>query len=216
MQLSIPQRRDPAARFVLLALAGVVIYALFTVATAPASAQADIIILDATPTLPSLPEERPALALISSTPTPALLAEQPVGWIDQGLGALDNAADQFANDQAAQLAAEQANAQYLANVGAQAPHSPRGDVQEPPPAHIGGPIEYPGVGIIVPIEALPPPVAPVVEPSIAVAVPSISAEQAAVIGARDSGGCPAGEIFYPRSGCHLPGSGGEMPGAVSP
>ena len=214
MQLTIPRTSDPFARFALIALVCSVIYlALANVdgTTRPAQAQ-DIIIYEATPT-PALPiADPPAPALAFALPTPTA---QP--WIDTALGAIDEAADAFADDQAAQLAREQVEAariaaeqlaqeQYLANVGAQAAHSPRGDVQTPP-SYDTGPVEV-SPGVIIDPQPAPAPEA------IAVAAPRISVEQAAIIGQRESNGCASGEVFYPRTGCHLPGSAGAMPGAV--
>lgn len=50
----------------------------------------------------------------------------------------------------------------------------------------------------------------------AIPIPPISAEQAANYASRGSGTCPAGQVFVARVGCHTPGSGGAMPGAVTP
>lgn len=58
------------------------------------------------------------------------------------------------------------------------------------------------------------PVRPTMEA--AIFVPTISAAQAENYASRGSGSCPAGQVFVPRSGCHTPGSGGAMPGAVGP
>ena len=93
---------------------------------------------------------------------------------------------------------------YIVNVGQQAPHVPR---SEPTPA---APAVEPAPAVEVP----PAPAVPAVEPAPAVPLPTIAPAQAAVIGARGSGTCPAGQVFYPRSGCHTPGSGGAMPGPV--
>ena len=230
MTLSIPQRRDPAARIALIGMACAVIYLAFANVTAPdqARAQADIII-EATPALPTPAQDSPAFAWSVPTPTPAgaLVPTAGPGWLDQQLAALADAGDQLAVDQAAQLAAEQeaariaaeqaaaeqvARDQYLANVGAQAPHTPR-SAPPAPPQHTGGPILYPDENVIIqPVEVAP--AAPPAQPAIAVAVPAISDDQRAVLAERDSNGCAAGEVFYPRTGCHAPGSGGEMPGAV--
>lgn len=70
LTLTIPNRRDPLPRAVLLALVAVVVYAAFASASAPeqARAQADIIIV-ATPQLPQFTPV-PELALISATPAP--------------------------------------------------------------------------------------------------------------------------------------------------
>ncbi len=89
---------------------------------------------------------------------------------------------------------------YISNVGAQSPHVPRA---EPTP------IPQPAAPVV---EPQPAPV--VVEVAPAVPLPTIAPEQAAIIGARGSGTCPAGQVFYPRSGCHVTGSGGAMPGPV--
>lgn len=81
-------------------------------------------------------------------------------------------------------------------IGAQAPHAIRGAEPTPAPA-IAAPVE------VAPVDL--PPAAP---------VPTIAPAQAEIIGARTSNGCAAGEVFYPRSGCHATGSGGAMPGPV--
>lgn len=227
MTLNIPQRRDPIARFGLFGLIAAVIWVAIASATqpTPTAAQSEIILMaTATPLLPTPAQDTPALAV--AVPTPQ-------GWLDQALGHVGVAADQMADNQAALLAQEQAAAQaaaqaeaerlaaeqaardqYLANVGAQAAHSPRGDVSEPPPSQTG-PIQYSdnnGTPYIVAPAA--PAEQPPAAPAIAVAVPAISQEQAAVIGARESNGCPDGQVFYPRTGCHTPGSGGPQPGAI--
>lgn len=229
MTLNIPQRRDPIARFGLFGLIAAVIWVAIASATqpTPTAAQSEIILMaTATPALPTPVQEQPALALVAPTP-------EPQGWLDQALGDVSAAADQLADNQAALLAQEQAAAQaaaqaeaerlaaeqaardqYLANVGAQAAHSPRGDVSEPPPSQTG-PIQYSdnnGTPYIVAPAA--PAAEPPAAPAIAVAVPVISQEQAAVIGARESNGCPDGQVFFPRTGCHAPGSGGPQPGAI--
>lgn len=212
MTLTIPTQRDPLARGALLLLIAGVIYALAATlgSTSTPQAQAQgVIILDATAT-PALPEWTPvpAVELAAATPAP--------GWLDRQLASAADTANGFANDQANQLAHEQADAaaaeqaahdQYLANVGAQAAHSPRGDVNAPP-AYTSGPVVYPAENIIIDPNPAPAPA------GIAVQSPPISQEQAAIIGARQSNGCAAGEVFYPRTGCHQPGSGGPQPGAV--
>lgn len=228
MTLSIPQQRDPLARAVLLLMVAGVIYALFDTvngsSTPDAQAQGTIILdATATPALPQSAPDRLALGFAVATPTPA------PGWLDQQLAAASDAANGFAQGQADQLAQEQADAQaeaarlvaeqaardqYLANVGAQAAHSPRGDVSQPPPSQTG-PILYPDRNAIVqPVgyDTPPPPVP--AQPQIAVAVPHISEAQADVLSQRDSNGCAPGQVFYPRTGCHTTGSGGAQPGAV--
>lgn len=217
LTLTIPPKRDPFARGLLLALVfAVALLGIYGGATQaePASAQANenpiIIVPTAAQPTPALPTvEQPAIGLAQPTPAP--------GWLDQALTSVATAGDQFASEQADQLAQEQAAAeaqanadreQYLANVGAQAAHSPRGDVQQPP-AYQAGPVEVqPGV-VIDPN----PQAAPVAQ--VAVQSPAISAEQAAVLAQRESNSCKPGEVFYPRTGCHAPGSGGEQPGPVS-
>lgn len=219
LTLNIPPKRDPIARLSLIACAALVAYAAFVSATAPqqAAAQSDIIIIEATPT-PALPTPSVPMgfAVAVPTPTPAL-SEQPAAapsWVDQALGAVGTSVDQFVGDQAAALADEQdaaAQAQYLANVGAQAEHSPRGDVSSPAafvPGMVAQPVNADNEIIIID----PQPSAQLA--GIAEAVPQISAEQSAVLAQRQSNGCAAGQVFYPRTGCHTPGSGGGMPGAV--
>lgn len=226
LTLNIPQRRDPIARLTLLACAALVVYAAFVSMTAPqqASAQSEDIILIATPALPTPAlSELPGVAAVP-TPTAALDMNPTTapGWIDQALAVADTASDQFAHDQAAALAAEQAaaaekaaadRARYLATIGAQAPHSPRGDVVNPP-AYSTGPVLNPATDD-QPAMIIDPNI-PAPDPQLAAAVPAISADQAAVLAQRESNGCAAGQVFYPRSGCHTPGSGGDMPGAVRP
>lgn len=187
--LTIPTRNDPIARFAVFALLALALWASFAQIQPKADAQG-IIILDATPT--------PAL------PTPALAPALLLPTIDPPIAPALDSPILTSPDAAPAPAADPA--EYLANVGAQAPHSPRGDVEHPP-SFDSGPVLYPDSNII--IDPLPQ-----VEMGIAVAVPAISAEQAAVIGARESHGCAAGETFYPRTGCHRMGSGGPLPGAV--
>lgn len=227
VSLNLPTRNDPISKILLCVLLAAALWANVAQFEQPtqASASPGYTIVESTPT-PALPTpaELPA-GLSVSTPTPA---EQPTaapGWLDQGLAAVGAAGDQFAQSQADQLAAEQAaaaaqaeadRAQYLANVGAQASHSPRGDANDPPPSQTG-PILYPADGdtpayVIAP--AAPDAPAAPAEPAIAVAVPHTSAEQQAVIAAQESNSCPPGQKFVPRSGCWTPGSSGPMPGAV--
>jgi len=110
---------------------------------------------------------------------------------------------------AAPAPAAQDNGDYIANVGAQAAHSPRGDVEPQAPSYEAGPVAYPDQGVIIDPSGVNAPVE-----GIAVAVPPISAAQVAVLSTRQSNTCPGAEIFYPRTGCHLKGSGGPQPGAV--
>ena len=227
MKLTIPTRNDPAARAGLFALLAAVAYIAFSTLgqVAPTSAQSDIILMATPQPTAALPTPAPGVpAFALAVPTP-----ESASWVDQALGGVNVAAHQFADEQAARLSSEQAAAQaaeaqaaaeqaardqYLANVGAQAAHSPRGDVPQPAPSFETGPIVQPpdSAGQVIVIDPNPAPVAPA--PQIAVAVPHISAEQAVVIGERQSNGCAPGEVFYPRTGCHLPGSGGPQPGAV--
>jgi len=77
----------------------------------------------------------------------------------------------------------------------------------PQPAPAPAPIEF-----VAPAELpLPQPApAPAAE-----AQPAAPAEPApAIVPMHSSNTCPAGQVFYPRTGCHTPGSGGAMPGAV--
>lgn len=53
-------------------------------------------------------------------------------------------------------------------------------------------------------------------PAQAATVQPISDAQIATFSNRGSGGCAPGQVFYPRSGCHTPGSGGPQPGSVAP
>lgn len=222
LTLNLPKRNDPIARIALFVMLAVALWAnVYQFQTAPDSALAQgpgFRIIDATPT-PALPTpaELPALDLAVATPVPELAPTAAPGWLDQGLVAVGTAGDQFASDQAAALAAEQAaadQAQYLANVGAQAAHSPRGDNPEQPPAYGTGPVSFPATDD-QPAMIIDPNM-PAPDPQLAAAVPAISADQAAVLAQRESNGCAPGEVFYPRTGCHMPGSGGDMPGAVRP
>jgi hypothetical protein len=240
VSLNIPKRNDPFARIALVALfaaaLGVNVSQFRSSTPAQASPGYTIIEGQATAT-PALPTPALGFALALPTPTPAMQVEQldpnaPVlaNWLDQQLDQASNSAEQFARDQAAALAAEQASnsaeqfardqaaaladeqAQYIANVGAQAQHSPRGDSPAQPPSYSSGPVAQPAAnGAQIIIDPRPAPALA----DVAHAVPPISAEQAAVLAARQSNGCAAGQIFYPRTGCHTPGSGGAQPGAVS-
>lgn len=207
MQTSTSARRnDSMAIFVIYGLLLLIAWAGVHQLDRPtdrASAQ-NYIIQTATPPLPT-PAIAPAIApaLVLSAPTPAPDRALPASTVDPGdsAGATVDPGDAAAPDPAA----------YLAIVGQQAPHSPRGDVPPPPPDYVSGPILYPDQNvIIVPAESLDSPA--VIGP--AVAVPPISAQQAAVIGARTSNTCAPGEMFYPRTGCHAPGSGGPQPGPI--
>jgi len=208
-------RADPvrhmAARFAIFGLVGFALWAQVYRIERPASAQgepAQDIYMTATPALPS-PALAPVVDLAQPTPEPAALAQA------QQLPAPQWTAEQLAPAPAIappiELPVPDTGA-YLANVGAQAEHSPRGDVDDPPMAQTG-PILMPASGdqpayIVAPIGA-------VVPDAMAAAVPPISAAQAEVIGARTSNGCAMGQVFFPRTGCHTPGSGGPQPGAVS-
>lgn len=226
VSLNLPTRNDPISKILLCVLLAAALWANVAQLEQPVQAHSDPTSVfepqppAPTPALPTAQAELPALGLSAPTPT-------PLGWLDQALATAADAGDSFAQDQADQLAAEQAAAlaaqqaeaarlaaeqaardQYLSNVGAQAPHSPRGDAPAQPPNYSTGPMEVsPGV-------VIDPNPQPVAAPAIAVAVPQTSAEQQAAIGARTSNSCADGEVFYPRSGCHTPGSGGAQPGAV--
>lgn len=77
-------------------------------------------------------------------------------------------------------------------IGAQQPHAVRGVV----------PIEGAQPIPDAPAQPAPPP------------VPTIAQPTPVVVPMHGSGTCPAGQVFYPRSGCHATGSGGAMPGPV--
>lgn len=219
VSLSIPKRNDPFARIALVALFALVLWVNVNQfrSSTPAQASPGYTIIEGQATAtPALPTPALGFALALPTPTPAMQVEQldphaPLlaNWLDQQLDQAGELSEQFARDQAAALAAEQA--QYLANVGAQAPHSPRGDSPAQPPSYAPGPVAQPAEnGVQIIIDPRPAPALA----DVAHAVPPISAEQAAVIAARQSNGCAAGQVFYPRTGCHTPGSGGAQPGAV--
>jgi len=192
---------DPIAMLVVYGLLALMLYAgvkAFDRAPDPAQAQGPIII--ATPALPTaVPTDAPAFVLAAPTPAPAP-TDAPIEPIAPApaLASQDGPGEAIAPP-----------AEYLDVVGAQAPHSPRGDVADPPASYEAGPILYPDQGIVIDPSGVNAP-----EAGIAVAVPAISAEQAAIIGARQSATCPDGQTFYPRTGCHLEGSGGPQPGAV--
>jgi hypothetical protein len=207
-------RADPvrhmAARFAIFGLVGVALWANVYRMERPAAAQGEPpqdIYMTATPALPS-PALAPVVDLAQPTPEPAALAQA------QQLPAPQWTAEQLAPVAVADAPAAlpEPSTSYLENVGAQADHSPRGNVDEPPPAQTG-PILMPASDgqpayIVAPVGA-------VVPDAMAAAVPPISAAQAEVIGARTSNGCAMGQVFFPRTGCHTPGSGGPQPGAVS-
>lgn len=227
-------RTDPvgtlAARFAVFGLLGLALWANVYPMERPAAAQTDpgIIIQIATPT-PSLPT--PALAapivdMAQPTPEPEALpapiaVESPAAlpapiWSAADLAYVPEAPATSVTSPDAAPAPEADPSAYLDNVGAQAAHSPRGDVSDPPMSQTG-PILMPAVDdqpayIVAPVgsDAAPAPAAPM----IAAAVPPISDAQAAVLADRESNTCAPGQVFYPRTGCHTPGSGGKMPGAV--
>jgi hypothetical protein len=224
VSLHIPKRNDPFARLALIALFALALWAnVRQFATPPESAAASpgyTIIEQQSPT-PALPTPRNAFApgLALPTPTPAD-PQAPIvaNWLDQSLDQVSASDDQFAAAQAAALADEQAaaqaaeqQAQYLANVGAQAAHSPRGDVPAAPPSFDAGPVALPPENGAQTVIDPNPEIAPLVSAEL---VPTTSPAQAAIGAARESNGCAAGQIFYPRTGCHTPGSGGPQPGAV--
>ena len=191
---------DPIARYAWIAMLIAAVWINVVTYQPPVQAQgADpgVIIYQTTPT-PALPTPAPGSdpAIVFALPTPALAAPEPPPHVAQdGAGA-----------------AEADDGDYLANVGAQAPHSPRGDAPTMPPAFQAGMVAEPvnADNEIIIIDPNPaPPLA-----GIAASVPPISADQALILAARESTGCPVGQTFYPRTGCHLPGSGGPQPGAV--
>lgn len=193
MNLTIPTRNDPIARFAVLTLLALALWASFAPARPDVQAQDIIIMATPTPALPTPALVEPAIVFALPTPVP-LPANLPAVTSQEPFSGTEANAD----------------ADYIANVGAQAPHSPRGDVAHPP-SFGSGVVLDPGPDVRIDPSLQPP------DPSllpVAVAVPPISDAQAAVIGARQSNGCAAGEVFYPRTGCHLPGSGGPLPGAV--
>jgi len=221
---------DPIAMLVVYGLLALMIYAgvkAFDRTPDPAQAQGPIII--ATPALPTaVPTDAPAFVLAAPTPAPAPTEAAPVYS--------DVSADSAPQNGAGDVG-------YLDTVGAQAPHAIRDSESDLPtiepdaindPAQNGGNVApdgcpFPIVNGVCANGALaksiddsaigskstvPAGPEPARAAPIAVAVPAISAEQAAIIGARQSHGCPDGQVFYPRTGCHLPGSGGPQPGAV--
>lgn len=98
------------------------------------------------------------------------------------------------------------NSQYLANVAAQAPHSPRSEPTAAPAQ--AAPATQPKAPAAAQPEA---PAAPAAD---AAPIPTLPPEQAAIIAGQQSNSCPAGQKFYPRTGCHAEGSAGPMPGPV--
>lgn len=195
LTLSIPQRRDPIARGVLLVLLGAALYLNVVTLSPPVQAQSDTTTIIYVQPTPALPTADPALAIDvppvdGAAPALELAAPTPEPWI------------------APTEPPPVDNSDYLANVGAQEGHSPRGDVAHPP-SFTTGDVHDPEINggdyIVIVATALP---------SYAVAVPPLSDAQAAVLAERDSNGCASGQVFMPRTGCHTPGSGGAQPGAV--
>lgn len=173
--LTLPTNPDPIARVGLGAILIAAVYLALALPSVPAQAQAEPItiiqkeILIATPTL-GVPEPTPAPAQVAAPPT-----LQPVAIVEptQEPDAQADAAPQ---------------ADYLAQVAEQAPHSPRGDNR--------GEIQ------IIPTAAPPP---SQVDPNAqAVALPTIAPAQAQALLARTANGCQPGQVFIPRSGCHTP------------
>jgi|GEM_PF-5941578 len=149
-----------------------------------------------TPALPTAAPDAPAFVLAAPTMIPEQVTPPAPVWPPELLAP-------------APAPAAQDNGDYIANVGAQAAHSPRGDVEPQAPSYEAGPVSYPDQGVIIDPNGANAPAE-----GIAVAVPPISAAQVAVLSTRQSNTCPAGQMFYPRTGCHLEGSGGPQPGAV--
>ena len=208
MQTNTTPRNDMLARYAVYGLCALAMWAGVRSLEHPAdSAQAQDIHLFATeaptPALPTPALDAPGLVLIAPTPTANELPA-PV-WPVQNAP--------VASQDGSGAAQDAQGGDYIANVGAQAAHSPRGDV-DAPASFETGPIAQPanGDGMIVVIDPNGSNTDPL--EGIAAAVPHISQAQAQVIGARTSNGCPDGQIFYPRTGCHLEGSGGPQPGAV--
>src|SRR4051794_39665038 len=120
VSLNIPKRNDPFARLALVALFALALWAnVRQFATPPESAAASpgyTIIEQQSPT-PAIPTPALALAPGLALPTPTAPAETadpqaPIvaNWLDQSLGQVAVSADQFAAEQAAALADEQAAA----------------------------------------------------------------------------------------------------------
>lgn len=228
--ITVPPRRDTLAIYAVYGLLALMLYAGVRQIERPAdNAQAQDIIIMATPT-PALPTAAPAIApIVDALPTPAWTAPAAAPATEPPPAAYSGAPSASGPEIGAGGPGD-----YIANVGAQAPHSPRGDVAPP----VDEPVEdnsapdgcpFPivngicGNGVLA--KTVPDddafgskPIADSPDPQhsepLAVAVPPISDAQAAIIGARTSATCPAGQVFYPRTGCHLEGSGGPMPGAV--
>jgi hypothetical protein len=229
MQTTSTRPNDPIAMLVVYGLLALMLYAgvkAFDRAPDPVQAQGPIIF--ATPALPTAIPDAPAFVLAAPTPTPAPIEAAPV-YSD------------VSADTAPQIGA--GDVDYLDTVGAQAPHAIR-DSESDQPTIAPDALNDPNLngGNVAP-EGCPFPIVNGVcangvlaksiddsaigskstaqsgpEPAhaepIAVAVPPISAEQAAVLSQRTSNTCPDGQVFYPRTGCHTPGSGGPQPGAV--
>ncbi len=209
-------RRDPIAKFTLVgAVAGVLCLAwlgvLSTPMASPTAAQDSILIATPAvqsalaaeavpapppvePTAPPLepeqaPAEVPAMSVPTVEPSGAVVAEPP----PQAAAAV----------QAAPL-----EAAYAAVIQAQADHSPRGDVAPAAPAPVE--VTLPS-GVVVQSPAPKEAPSPVDPNAHATQAAPLSQDYATAIQVRQSANCPAGQVFYPRTGCHATGGGGAMP-----
>ena len=222
----------------LIAVAGV---RQFTRAEANANAQApeERIFWTPTPALPSpVPTDAPAVILAAPTLAPAPIAVDPVVFDVQPESAPQNGAHEAdPPDTGSYLANVGDQAPHAIRDGETTPAIVPEDALNDPNQN-GGNVAP--VGCPFPIingtcangarakdvpddsafgekpiaDAGQPPAHAEAPALVAVDVPPISADQAAIIGARESNGCPAGAVFVPRVGCHAIGSGGPMPGAV--
>ncbi len=222
MQSTLTQSRpDPIAKFTLIgSVAGVLCLAWLGVqaATVPMPAGAAPVTLVATPQ----PAQAEAFDAVPAPADPAPTADPapppsdpapeaaPVMSVPTAEPPVIAAAPPTAADAPASAAVQSAPLQpeYAAVIQAQAAHSPRGDVEVAAPA----PVEVPLPSGAVVLNPAPAPEPSQVDPN-AHAVPAapLGAEYAENIQARQSNSCPDGQVFYPRSGCHAPGSGGTQP-----
>lgn len=175
--LTLPTQRDPIARMALFALVASALYLAAYAAPQPAQAEAKanpVIAFQTVVATPTLGLPQPTAAPVEAAAPPTMA---PVALVEPTADPAPPA-DAPPPDPGA----------YIANVGEQAPHSPRGSER--------------GEVQIVPTAAPEP---SQVDPNAqAVPIPTLAPEQAAVMAQRTANGCAPGQVFVPRSGCHTP------------